>query len=96
MKPKPANWDIQWTPREGGRAPQVAPNPQFPKGKPLLHHDEEMPSCQGNLPYVLWPERGLGLLIITCRQCGLVTTVTTAGRPDDPTSLTQNCKRTIQ
>lgn len=90
-EPKVADWDIEWMPRAGGGKPQVAPDPRWPNGKELKAYHEELPSCCGELPYVLWPERGLGILLIKCRRCGLNTSVTTAGRPDDPISLTQNC-----
>lgn len=92
LEPKAADWDIRWVAREGGRAPRVAADPQWPKGKELKTYYAEFPSCRGELPYVMWPERGLGMLMVTCRKCGVVTAVTTAGRPDDPISLTQNCK----
>lgn len=92
LEPKEADWDIRWVPREGGRAPRVPPDPQWPTGKDLKAYYADFPSCRGELPYVMWPERGLGLLMVTCRKCGVVTAVTVAGRSDDPISLTQNCK----
>ena len=93
MDPKQADWEINWIPRDGGRQPRVAPDPTLPNGKVVdFIHDPDLPSCVGKLPYVLWPERGIGLLLIKCRRCGVTAAVTTAGRPDDPTSLTQNCK----
>lgn len=91
IEPMDADWTIEWIPRDGGRKPKVAPDPQFPNGKELDTANREFPSCRGELPYVLWPERGIGLLVIECRRCGMRTGVTTAGRPDDPISLTQNC-----
>lgn len=91
--PKPSDWKITWKPRAGSRQPTEKPNPQYPNGTHLNSiHNPDRPSCIGDLPYKLWPERGLGILIIECRTCGLVTAVTTAGRPDDPITLTQNCK----
>jgi hypothetical protein len=91
QKPKTADWDVHWAPREGGRAPRVPPNRAFPNGKHIDIAKPELPSCKGDLPYTLWPEHGLGLLMVTCRRCGMTTGITTAGRPDDPISLTQNC-----
>ena len=92
MEPKRADWEITWKPREGGRKPAVTPNPDFPHGIHVDGSDDEKPRCRGELPYVMWPERGLGLLIVKCRICDMSIAITTAGRPDDPISLTQNCK----
>jgi hypothetical protein len=91
-KPKEANWDIQWEPRDGGGEPQCSPNPAYPKGKDIDISAPELSRCRGELPYVMWPERGLGILMVTCLRCGVRTAITTAGRPDDPISLTQNCE----
>jgi hypothetical protein len=90
-EPKEANWDIQWIPRDGGRPPKVPPNPRWPTGKDIDISSPGLSRCRGELPYVMWPERGLGLLTVTCLRCGVTTGITTAGRPDDPISLTQNC-----
>ena len=90
---KPADWEIKWISRDGGRKPQVMPNPAFPHGVDVDGSDHEKPTCQAALPYVLWPERGLGMLLIKCKQCGVTAGVTTAGRPDDPVSLRINCKQ---
>lgn len=90
-EPKAADWDIEWVPRSGGRKPEVPPDPRWPNGKAIDMSAPELPRCRGDLPLAVWPARGLGLLIITCRRCGMSTGVTTAGRPDDPISLTQNC-----
>lgn len=96
LLPREADWEITWVPRSGGRKPEVPPSPAFPNGKHLVALPQpDAPSCRGELPYVMWQEdgtgRGLGLLMITCRRCGMRSAVTTAGRPDDPISLTQNC-----
>lgn len=90
-KPKPAEWDIEWVPRAGGRKPTVAPDPAFPNGKDIDLSDPELPRCRGDLPLAVWPARGLGLLLIDCRRCGIRDALTTAGRPDDPVSYTRNC-----
>ena len=94
MTPKIADWEIGWKPRAGGRKPEVASDPKYPNGIDLFRiNDVSNPSCRGELPYpVLWPEHGLGILIIACNVCGMKTVVTTAGRLDDPRSLTLNCK----
>jgi hypothetical protein len=86
-----ANWDYEW--KDSGREPQCAPNPAFPNGVDIDVADRNKPFCRGQLPY---PARRCGHFIITCQRCGLCTAVTTAGRPDDPRSLTQNCKQVLQ
>lgn len=46
-------------------------------------------SCRVALPY---PAKRCGAYVVTCRICGTRTGVTTAGRADDPRSLTVSCK----
>jgi hypothetical protein len=81
---------IVWIDR--GREPQVAPNPNFPDGRDIDVSNGET-ACTVELPY---PAKRIGLYVITCRTCGSTTGVTTAGRPDDPRSVTIPCKVTMQ
>lgn len=70
---------IDWIDR--GREPQVAPNPDFPDGKPIDISIEGEPSCEVDLPY---PAKRCGVYVVICNECGLRQGITTAGRPDDP------------
>lgn len=81
-------WQITW--HDSGREPQVAPNPAYPEGKDMVMLlDARQPHCTTALPY---PARRCGYYEIQCRTCGLRAAVTTAGRPDDPRSVTVPCK----
>lgn len=81
---------IDWLDSE--REPQVKPDPKYPNGKDIVSHDVAagQPSCKIDLPY---PARRCGTYIIECESCGIVIAITTAGRPDDPRSITVPCKR---
>lgn len=82
---------IEWI--DHGREPQCAPDPAFPKGRdldmtPFLQ--DGWPTCKAELPY---PAKRCGLYIVECTYCGIEFVVTTAGRPDDPRSVTLGCKK---
>jgi hypothetical protein len=72
------------------REPQCPPDPRHPDGVDLDTAHGAAPSCRVALPY---PARRCGLYAITCRTCGQSAIVTTAGRPDDPRSITIACGR---
>lgn len=78
---------VEWVSKN--RPPQCAPNPDFPDGKNLMHFDPEYLHCKIPIPY---PAECCGTWIISCLKCGLRVAATAAGRPDDPKSLTVNCK----
>ena len=81
-------WRITW--HDSGREPQVAPNPHYPTGKDVdLCWDDRLPHCQTPLPY---PARRCGYYTVACRTCHMRVAITTAGRPDDPRSVTVPCK----
>ena len=83
-----AQWRIRW--HDSGREPQVAPNPAYPEGTDVVMLvDHRQPHCSTPLPY---PARRCGYYEVHCRICGLRAAVTTAGRPDDPRSVTLPCK----
>jgi hypothetical protein len=79
-------WHIVW--RDSGREPQVAPNPAYPAGKDVDVSAGAVPRCTTALPY---PARRCGAYVVTCRRCGFRGAITTAGRPDDPRSITVPC-----
>lgn len=80
-------WTIEWIDR--GREPQEKPNPAYPDGIDLDVARGVTPTCKADLPY---PARRCGLYIVKCSICGYTAACTTAGRPDDPRSITIPCK----
>lgn len=86
------DFKIKWLDR--GREPQCAPNPEFPNGKDLDASLGRAPVCKTDLPY---PAKRCGLYYVECLLCGTNAMITTAGRPDDPRSVTLSCERgTVQ
>lgn len=77
---------IEWL--DFKRQPKCAPNPLYPEGKDITLATEQ-PMCHTRLPY---PAKGCGAYIVYCDQCKLRVALTTAGRPDDPRSITLPCK----
>lgn len=78
--------EIVWL--DHGREPQNEPNPAYPHGIDIPSPSE--PSCRVLLPY---PAQRCGIYIVTCRACGFVAGITTAGRVDDPRSIGLPCQR---
>lgn len=74
---------------DSGREPQCAPNPDYPLGIDLDTSRGAMHTCKTTLPY---PAKRCGAWVVKCLDCGYVAAVSTAGRPDDPRSLTLPCK----
>lgn len=87
MPNSPPQFTVEWI--DHGREPQCAPNPRYPDGKDLDVSLGQTPSCKADLPY---PAKRCGLYVVTCGICGLRVAATTAGRPDDPRSLTMPCQ----
>ena len=76
------------------REPQCAPNPAYPDGIDMdATRGLPGPSCKVALPY---PAKRCGMYEVKCNVCGIVVAITTAGRPDDPRSLTIPCKGVSQ
>jgi hypothetical protein len=84
------DFDIEWI--DGGREPRCAPDPTYPSGKDVVITTEE-PFCLVSLPY---PAKRCGAYVVRCQKCGLSIAATTAGRADDPRSLTMPCKAKLQ
>jgi len=80
-------FEVQWV--DNHREPQCAPNPDFPDGVDL-DFSEGSPACTVQLPY---PAKRCGLYVVKCNLCGFSVACTTAGRPDDPKSITIPCNR---
>lgn len=82
---------VTWV--DARREPTCAPNPEFPNGIDVEAAVSEEPFCRAELPY---PARRCGYYRIKCRRCGQLVMATTAGRPDDPRSITFNCRLPFQ
>ncbi len=80
-------WTITWVDR--GREPTCAPDPHYPQGIDVDMAADAVVRCKTALPY---PARRCGYFVFKCRLCGLRGVITTAGRPDDPRSITVACK----
>ena len=81
------NMSVEWIDRH--REPRCAPNPAYPSGKDVDASVAGKPSCRVDLPY---PAKRCGYFAVKCGTCGLSIIITTAGRADDPRSLTVACK----
>jgi hypothetical protein len=79
---------VKWI--DAGREPQCSPNPNYPAGIDVDLSTPDADACAIALRY---PAKRIGLYEIECAECGGKFAVTTAGRPDDPKSVTVPCKR---
>lgn len=77
---------ISWI--DHGREPKCQPDPEYPTGKDVGCVEDGQKSCKVDLPY---PAKRCGVFIVECETCKVRVAVTTAGRPDDPRSLTMPC-----
>jgi hypothetical protein len=77
---------VRWIDHE--REPQAAANPAFPKGIDVDVSAGQSPVCIVTLP---WPAKRCGVYLVACDICGFGAAITTAGRLDDPRSLTAAC-----
>ena len=73
--------------------PRSAPDRFYPDGMDVNIAGKAKRTCFTELPY---PAARCGVYIIDCDTCGLRTGVTTAGRPDDPRSVTVACRAVKQ
>jgi hypothetical protein len=71
------------------REPQRQPNPAYPAGIDVDATGGKTPCCTIDLRH---PAPRCGAWLIKCTLCGLTAMATTAGRADDPRSLTVACK----
>jgi hypothetical protein len=78
---------IDW--HDSGREPQCAPDPAYPNGIDIDASEGAATRCKSTLPY---PAKRCGYFMVECRCCGIRVTITTAGRPDDPRSITLPCQ----
>jgi hypothetical protein len=83
-----SQFTINWV--DFGREPQCASDPKYPRGIDIdLRSNSKQTHCRIPLPY---PAKRCGLYNIICKNCGLNIALTTAGRADDPRSVTMACK----
>jgi hypothetical protein len=80
------NLRVKWL--DGGREPQLAPNPQYPTGVDIDMSGGVDRTCETKLRY---PAPRCGAHEITCRTCKKRVLVSTAGRIDDPRSVRIAC-----
>jgi len=76
---------VKWN--DLGREPKNPPDPNYPDGidvGPTIGDE----TCKVMLPY---PARRCGYYHVRCTECGQTAAVTTAGRVDDPRSVTLPC-----
>lgn len=78
---------VEWI--DSGREPQCAPNPNYPNGIDVDASFGQSAKCRVELPY---PARRIGHFLVTCDTCRQTVAITTAGRPDDPKSVTLACR----
>lgn len=82
---------IDWY--DGHRSAQSPPNPSCPAGSDVDLTAGRTPACKVPLSY---PAKRCGQYVIICDVCKIAVMVTTAGRADDPRSVTIACKRVLQ
>lgn len=80
-------FDIDW--HDSGREPQVKPNPAYPTGIDVVGVKPGELGCRVALPY---PARRCGAYKVVCKLCGYRLILSTAGRPDDPRSVSVPCR----
>jgi hypothetical protein len=74
---------------DSGREPQCAPDPAYPAGVDIDTSNGAARTCHRALPY---PAKRCGYFLVQCMECELSCVITTAGRVDDPRSVTLRCK----
>lgn len=82
-------FEVEWV--DGHREPQCKPDPRYPDGidvvlEPALNGAQH---CKAALPY---PAKRCGHYVVRCKLCSASIALTTAGRPDDPKSVTVLCE----
>lgn len=84
------NMTVTWI--DGHREPQCPSDPNYPKGVDLDVSAGAQRTCKTQLAY---PAKRCGRYTIVCEICGLTVAVSTAGRADDPRSITLACRRSV-
>jgi len=81
-----SQFSIEW--RDAGREPECQPDPDYPEGIDIVMQDKGL-SCKVDLPY---PAKRCGAYLVRCLICGRGVVLSTAGRADDPRSVTMPCR----
>lgn len=81
---------VTWVDR--GLEPKSPPDPAHPNGIDVNMSAPGLPGCAVALPY---PAKRCGYHVVICEDCGRSALVSTAGRPDDPRSVTVACKKVM-
>ena len=82
---------VAWV--DAKRDPKCPPDPRYPSGVDLDCSNGEKPACKFDLPY---PAKRCGYYYVECTKCKTNLIITTAGRADDPLSITMACQKRIQ
>jgi hypothetical protein len=82
-----SDFAIEWI--DAGKEPSCEPDPLYPDGIELDLSGGALVVCIVDLPH---PAKRIGFWNMTCNRCGLRAACTTAGRVDDPKSVTLACK----
>ena len=82
-----SRFKVEWM--DHGRASQYASDPDYPDGTDIDLSEGATRTCRRELAY---PAPRCGAYLISCSRCGVKVGVTTAGRPDDPRSVTIACR----
>ena len=82
---------VTWV--DGMLEPRQKANPLYPTGVDLDMSGDAAASCKVDLPY---PAKRIGHYHVECTTCRKRVVVTTAGRRDDPRSVTIPCKIVFQ
>lgn len=78
---------IRW--KDAGRWPKNPPDPRYPEGVDVIGARPGQPACKADVPY---PAARIGAYQVMCNICGNYAWLLTAGRADDPRSVTIPCR----
>jgi hypothetical protein len=78
---------VEWI--DAGEEPRHPADPRHPDGVDVVAALPSLPSVKITLPY---PARRCGAYRVTCTACLQRFSLTTAGRADDPRSVTIPCR----
>lgn len=83
-------FDLKWIDEQ--REPVCTPDPNYPNGKDIDASKGSKNVCKVTLPY---PARRCGKYLVKCNKCKQLVIVTTAGRVDDPKSVSLACEKIL-
>lgn len=82
--------EVKWI--DDKREPKCPPNPRYPRGIDVVAFPAKSAhkTRKVDLPY---PAKRCGWYLVKCLRCQQQTMISTAGRVDDPRSVTIECKQ---